>query len=248
MIEYLGTHFRGFQRQEGQRTVAGCLESALSVLSSEPVTIVGAGRTDAGVHALGQVVHFDLSREAPLDADTVAKATNFNLRHHVLLGKGQLKRHHVSPGGNLSHPSPEPDSSLSSVLRRFSSPFRASENQSSLQRNTPPTDVASERILPGGTGLGLGKKNIVSQKEFPGAILRGSWPDLRVVSCVETAADFSARHHALSRSYVYRLSLDPPDVFGPTSAWHLDERSRDRFQYDRMDLALEVLRSGKEVQ
>ncbi|TQK18491.1 tRNA pseudouridine38-40 synthase [Microbacterium sp. SLBN-154] len=59
-LSYDGTHFRGWARQRGLRTVQGTLESALGrVLSGDPRVVV-AGRTDAGVHATGQVAHLDL--------------------------------------------------------------------------------------------------------------------------------------------------------------------------------------------
>ena len=59
-LAYTGTHFSGWQVQPGQRTVQGCLEAALGRIGAQPVRVVAAGRTDAGVHALGQVVHCDL--------------------------------------------------------------------------------------------------------------------------------------------------------------------------------------------
>ena len=62
-VAYDGADFAGFARQPGQRTVQGELEQALSIALRRPVEVVGAGRTDAGVHALGQVVSF------PCDAD-----------------------------------------------------------------------------------------------------------------------------------------------------------------------------------
>ncbi len=55
IVRYLGTNFSGWQIQDDRRTVQGEIEAALSRIASEPVRIQGAGRTDAGVHALGQV-------------------------------------------------------------------------------------------------------------------------------------------------------------------------------------------------
>lgn len=58
-VEYLGTAYRGWQAQAGQRTVQREVEAALTSIAGEAVTVVCAGRTDTGVHALGQVIHFD---------------------------------------------------------------------------------------------------------------------------------------------------------------------------------------------
>ncbi|MFF7941954.1 tRNA pseudouridine(38-40) synthase TruA [Nocardia gamkensis] len=66
-IAYDGTDFTGWARQPGLRTVQGVLEDALSKVFREPIQLTVAGRTDAGVHAEGQVAHFDTSGE--LDAE-----------------------------------------------------------------------------------------------------------------------------------------------------------------------------------
>jgi tRNA pseudouridine38-40 synthase len=78
LIEYDGTDFVGWQRQDNGRAVQQAIEEAIRKFSGETVTLFGAGRTDSGVHALGQVAHFDLERDT--DADTVANAVNFHLK------------------------------------------------------------------------------------------------------------------------------------------------------------------------
>jgi tRNA pseudouridine38-40 synthase len=60
VLAYDGTRFHGWQLQAGDRTVQGVVEKALAVLAGRPVRAIGSGRTDAGVHALGQVVHADV--------------------------------------------------------------------------------------------------------------------------------------------------------------------------------------------
>ncbi len=67
-IEYDGRGFAGWETQVGQPTVQACLESALTEVADEAVKTVCAGRTDAGVHATGQVAHFDTNAPRPLQA------------------------------------------------------------------------------------------------------------------------------------------------------------------------------------
>lgn len=65
VLEYNGYRFHGWQRQLRSPTIQSSLEEALSGLCGHPVVVVGAGRTDTGVHALGQVAHFDTTRPRP---------------------------------------------------------------------------------------------------------------------------------------------------------------------------------------
>ena len=60
VLEYDGTDFQGFQVQRSGRTIQGEIESALARITGRATRIVGAGRTDAGVHASGQVIHFQV--------------------------------------------------------------------------------------------------------------------------------------------------------------------------------------------
>ncbi|MEO6836530.1 MAG: tRNA pseudouridine(38-40) synthase TruA [Candidatus Tumulicola sp.] len=71
-VEYDGSDFHGFQWQPALRTIAGTLEGALSRVLAEPVKISAAGRTDAGVHASGQVVSFSTGRPFPFERLAVA--------------------------------------------------------------------------------------------------------------------------------------------------------------------------------
>jgi tRNA pseudouridine38-40 synthase len=77
-VEYDGAPFVGWQRQDNGPSVQGALEDAIFSLSGERVTVTGAGRTDAGVHALGQVAHFDLVKA--FAADKLRDALNHFLR------------------------------------------------------------------------------------------------------------------------------------------------------------------------
>jgi len=67
LVAYDGTSFHGWARQPGLPTIQGVLEDCLEVVLKRPTPLVVAGRTDAGVHAFGQVVSFDCSVEASLD-------------------------------------------------------------------------------------------------------------------------------------------------------------------------------------
>jgi tRNA pseudouridine38-40 synthase len=77
-LEYDGTPFVGWQVQAAAASVQGRLTEAIAKFAGETVNLRGAGRTDAGVHALGQVAHFDLVRTWP--TDTVRAAVNFHLK------------------------------------------------------------------------------------------------------------------------------------------------------------------------
>jgi tRNA pseudouridine38-40 synthase len=80
IIEYDGAPFTGWQVQAAGLTVQGVLTDAVAALSGERVLVQGAGRTDAGVHARGQVAHIDLAKD--WDTDTVRDALNAHLRPH----------------------------------------------------------------------------------------------------------------------------------------------------------------------
>ena len=80
ILEYDGNPFCGWQRQADVLSVQQALEEAIARFSGESIAIQAAGRTDAGVHALAQVVHFDLQRE--WDPFRVREALNYHLKPH----------------------------------------------------------------------------------------------------------------------------------------------------------------------
>lgn len=101
IIAYDGTNFNGFQNQPNGRTVQGEIEKTLKMMNNgQGITIFGSGRTDAGVHAIGQVIHFDYPEERPLERMRYALDTqtpediacrevaivkdDFHARYHVI--------------------------------------------------------------------------------------------------------------------------------------------------------------------
>ena len=92
LVAYDGAGFRGFAAQDGQPTVGGALAGAIATVVRHPVELTCAGRTDAGVHALGQVVHVDV--RADVDVARLVKSVN------AMLGPAVALRHAmVSPAG-----------------------------------------------------------------------------------------------------------------------------------------------------
>jgi len=93
ILEYHGGPFVGWQRQAEGLSVQGAVEAALARLDPARPTVQGAGRTDAGVHATGQVAHCDLDRDWP--PDRLAAALNHHLRPHPV---AVLAVHPAPPG------------------------------------------------------------------------------------------------------------------------------------------------------
>ena len=83
IIEYDGSAFHGWQRQKKDRTVQETIEKALAVMTREKVTVIGSGRTDAGVHALGQVASFRI--RSRLDAKIFVNGLNSLLPGDVVV-------------------------------------------------------------------------------------------------------------------------------------------------------------------
>ncbi len=86
VLEYDGTDFHGWQKQQDLRTVQGVVESAIEAFHGEAANVIGAGRTDAGVHAWGQVCNFEL--DTGLSADRIVKAVGAKLPPDVRIRSG----------------------------------------------------------------------------------------------------------------------------------------------------------------
>ena len=88
-IEYDGTNFVGWQQQENGQSIQSALQEALFKLTGEKITIFGAGRTDAGVHAYGQVASFTLNKK--IETDVIRDGLNQHLRpQSIAIQKAEL--------------------------------------------------------------------------------------------------------------------------------------------------------------
>ena len=81
VIEYDGTNYAGWQRQKRDKTVQETLKRAIENVVSEEVKLIGAGRTDSGVHARGQVANFETNAAIPVTK--LAQAINFHLPRDI---------------------------------------------------------------------------------------------------------------------------------------------------------------------
>ncbi len=93
-LAYDGTDFRGWQVQPGEITVQGELQAALGRITGESPLPQGSGRTDAGVHALGQVASFALA--APIPAENLQRALNRTLPPAIRVLEARTVRKHIS--------------------------------------------------------------------------------------------------------------------------------------------------------
>lgn len=85
LIEYDGTNYQGWQVQPRGPTIQGTLEEKLRLLTGEPIQLIGSGRTDSGVHALGQVAHF--KTQSQMDVHSIQRALNSLLPHDIVIQK-----------------------------------------------------------------------------------------------------------------------------------------------------------------
>lgn len=87
-VEYDGSHYSGWQRQQHSLSIQQKLEESLSIIANTPITISCAGRTDAGVHATGQVIHFETESIRPLSAWSMG--VNANLPSNIAIKWAQI--------------------------------------------------------------------------------------------------------------------------------------------------------------
>lgn len=135
-VEYMGARYRGWQRQQaGVISVQEALEKALSRVAAQPVTVSCAGRTDAAVHASGQVVHFDTAIDRPLHAWVLG--ANANLPKDISVAWAKPMPHHFN-------------ARFSAVARRYryviyNDPIRPAHLAEQVTWNHRPLDVERMR-------------------------------------------------------------------------------------------------------
>ena len=83
LIEYVGTNFRGWQIQKKGKTIQGLIQQKISKLLKEKIILIGSGRTDTGVHAIGQSAHFDCKSEIE-NLDKFLKSINYFLNKDLI--------------------------------------------------------------------------------------------------------------------------------------------------------------------
>ena len=83
LIEYVGTNFRGWQVQKKGKTIQGLIQQKISKILKEKIILIGSGRTDSGVHAIGQSAHFECNTKIE-NFDKFLKSTNHFLNRELV--------------------------------------------------------------------------------------------------------------------------------------------------------------------
>jgi tRNA pseudouridine38-40 synthase len=102
-IEYAGSDFFGWQIQSHARSVQGCVEAALSQVANHPVAVVCAGRTDTGVHAVGQVVHADVSVQRTMRSWILGSNANLPRDVSILWAQAVDEHFHARFSAQVRH-------------------------------------------------------------------------------------------------------------------------------------------------
>lgn len=116
-IEYDGSKYYGWQRQNEVRSVQEKLEKALSQVANEPITVFCAGRTDAGVHGTGQVVHFETRAQRKDAAWTLG--VNANLPGDIAVRWSNMYRRIFTPGSAPRRAAIATSSIIIACVRRY---------------------------------------------------------------------------------------------------------------------------------
>ena len=186
LVEYDGTDFTGFQLQarrgaEQPRTVQRELEAALSLCTGEAVRVIASGRTDTGVHAAGQAVHFDSEAEIAAAPDQLARAVNANLPEDVKVRA-------------LRHVAPDFHARYSAVRRRYCYRVLSSRTISPLRRrfaHAVRAQLSAERMDAGAQHL-VGKHDFLAfaadEKRGPSTVRRVYSAGVRVAQTWQTWA------------------------------------------------------------
>ncbi len=93
LIEYVGTNFRGWQVQKKGKTIQGSIQAIISKILKEKIILIGSGRTDTGVHALGQSAHFECKKKI-IEPDKFLKSINYFLNKDLVSVLKLIKKKH----------------------------------------------------------------------------------------------------------------------------------------------------------
>jgi tRNA pseudouridine38-40 synthase len=189
-IAYRGTEFSGWQRQTAKRTVQGCIEDALEKIWREKISLQGSGRTDTGVHALGQVASFNAPRRH--GAVDLLRALNANLPHDVRIVKCRL----VSPAFHARFDAKGKTYRYLILNRLVQDPFTLDTHWHVPRPLDLPAMRRAARFL-------LGKHNFASFTSNPGYERESTVRTMRRVSIVRQGATLV--FHFTADGYLYRM-------------------------------------------
>ena len=189
-IAYRGTDFSGWQRQASKRTVQGCIEDALEKIWGAKIRLQGSGRTDTGVHALGQVASFNAPRRhAAVD---LQRALNANLPRDVRILKCRL----VSPAFHARFDAKGKTYRYLIWNRLVQDPFTLDTHWHVPRPLDLPAMRRAARLL-------LGKHNFASFTSNPGYERESTVRTVRRVSVVRNGAELI--FHFTADGYLYRM-------------------------------------------
>ena len=213
-LQYEGTRYRGWQKQPGvENTIQGKLETLLTRLMNTGIEVYGAGRTDAGVHALGQVASFRVPEES---LRFLAEAPPEPVRQHFRLDP--LRSGSVSSGAGFSFDG----SAFAGASGMPSGTGSFIEGASGMPPGTGSFVEGAPGML---SGAGQGGELSSRRKEKEDAVLFAALnhylpDDIAVVRLVRASDRFHARYLTCARWYQYRITTNPvSDVVNRRFLW-----------------------------